>query len=90
MTIEEQEEENRKIIKLSEENKISKDVNQTLVKLLKLKNLQIQTDKILNVEDPTDQERAQNNLEKFKNEEKKLLKILENVMKKYQEIEDHL
>jgi len=89
MTIEEQEEENRKIIKLSEENKISKDVNQTLVKLLKLKNLQIQTDKILNVEDPTNQERARNNLEKFKNEEKKLLKILERVMKKYQEIEDH-
>lgn len=66
---------NKKIDKLDKENKLSKDMNQTFVKLLKLKNLQIQANKILSKKDETDSDTTKKNLEKFENEEKKLLRM---------------
>jgi len=60
------------ISKLVKENQTSKEVNQTLIKLLKLKNVQIQTIKILYDETGNRKLEAQRNLDKFQNEEKKL------------------
>lgn len=79
----------KEIQKLGKENKLSKDVNQTLVKLLKLKNLQIQATKILSKkEDQISCDIAKSNLEKFENEERKLLRVLEVKMKQYGELEN--
>ena len=66
---------NMKLYNLTKENQISKEINQTLVKLLKLKNVQIQMIKIINVEQDAKKADAQSNLEKFQNEEKKLLRM---------------
>ena len=63
------------IIKLTKENQISKEVNQTLIKLLKLKTVQNQTLKVLYSEKGIPKEEAQRNLDKFHNEEKKLHKL---------------
>jgi len=82
---------NRKIDKLDKENKLSRDMNQTLVKVLKLKNLQIQANKILSKKEEKEQidiDTTKKNLEKFENEEKKLLRMLEIKMKQYEEIEN--
>jgi len=59
---------NRKIDKLDKENKLSRDMNQTLVKVLKLKNLQIQANKILSKKEEKEQidiDTTKKNLEKF-------------------------
>lgn len=92
---------NIKLFNLTKENQISKEINQTLVKLLKLKNVQIQMIKIVNNEqDATKKADAQSNLEKFQNEEKKLLRMyimifnnlsnnyrLDSLMKQYETLE---
>lgn len=66
---------NMKIYKVTKENQISKDINQTMVKLLKVKNIQIQAQKFSFTESGPKKEEAQKNLEKFQEEEKKLLKM---------------
>ena len=67
---------NTRIYNLTKENHISKEINQTLVKLLKLKNVQIQSIKLLNSEkDLQRKEELQVHIDKFQSEEKKLLKL---------------
>lgn len=68
--------ENKDMKQLNQEIYFSKSVNQHLVKLLKLKNLQLSQTKILyNDANPTNVENAKALLKKFEEEEKKLVKM---------------
>ncbi len=59
-----------RIAKIMQENQISKEVNQTLIKLLKLKNLQIKT---LRIAFQNSEPESDENVKKFQKEEEKLL-----------------
>ncbi len=69
------EEKDTKIYKISKDNDISRQINQNMVKILKIKNVQIEIVKIISA--ATDEGKRQEEskkLEKFKDEEKRLLK----------------
>jgi len=72
---------NAKITSLTKECETSKEINQTLIRLLKLKNIIIEHNNNLHSDKISDKTEILANLEKFKNEEKKLLRLLDSLMK---------
>jgi myosin heavy subunit len=77
---------NAKLSGLTKECETSKEINQTLIRLLKLKNIIIEQNSNLYNDKIADKTEILATLEKFKSEEKKLLRLLDTLMRQLEKV----